>query len=499
MVLRRAVKVSLCALGPRDRRRLAALLQAYRGAVNFFLRLLWREPGAGFDTKTSKRLERTRLSARYRDQALKQATELVSATRKSAAALGVQAGRPHFRGMAVLDAKFVRFAPGDDEHDLVIRLSCLNKGKPLEIRSKRTRVLKKWLARPGARLVAGCGLGDGELLTLWVELPEPGKRESGPVLGVDVGVTNLLATSEGEFLGTDFRDVRDKIRRRRPGSKGRRRARRERDDLVCASVKRLPWSEVRAVAYEDLTGIKRGKKPGRGKPFRKAVAAWRPPLVEQRLTCLAVEQGVFAVPVPARGNSTTCTLCGHRSRKNRRGSLFLCLGCGFQDDADHVGAVAAKRRGEELLAGTIEAWQEERQRAEAKREGRRAAARKRGQATAEKWRAKRRAEEARQEVRRTATTEEKRPVQQGSAVSGGSDSGGAARQLPVESAPVRDPSRGGAPYENPEGGDPRRRRKTAGDTAQSHRHGLRLDPGDNCQVRSQDSRVLALDRFSDKP
>ena len=98
--------MSLRAVGVRDRRRLAALYEAYRGAVNFFIRLLWREPSATFSTATSKRLERTRLSGRYRDQALKQAVEIVSSTRKSARALGVPPGRPVFRGQAVLDAKF---------------------------------------------------------------------------------------------------------------------------------------------------------------------------------------------------------------------------------------------------------------------------------------------------------------------------------------------------------------------------------------------------------
>jgi hypothetical protein len=389
MLLRRAVKVSLKWLGIRDRRRLAALLESYRAAVRFFVRLLWREPDVRFSTATSKRLSRTRLSARYRDQALKQAVELVASTRKSAQALGVKAGRPYFRGMAILDGKFVRFGRGDRRHDLVLHLACLNRGKRLVLRSRRTRVLKNWLAKPGARLVAGCGLTDGDLLTLWVELPAPEKRETGPVLGVDVGVTKLLATSDGALFGTGFRSVRDKIRRRRPGSRGRRRARRERDQLICASTKHLPWRAIRAVAFEDLRGIKRGKKPGRGRVFRRALAAWRPPLVEQRLTCLAAEHGVYAVHVPPAGNSTTCPRCRLRSRGNRKGSEFRCLRCAFVDDADHVGALAAKAHGVALLAESARAWKQECAEAEARLKRRRAAAKRRGQATAEKWRKKR--------------------------------------------------------------------------------------------------------------
>ena len=67
VLLQRAIKVSLQSVGPKDRRRLAALLQSYRAAVNFFIRLLWREPNLKFDTPTSKRLERTRLSGLLND------------------------------------------------------------------------------------------------------------------------------------------------------------------------------------------------------------------------------------------------------------------------------------------------------------------------------------------------------------------------------------------------------------------------------------------------
>ena len=498
VVLQRAVKVSLQWIGPKDRRRLSALLQAYRAAVNFFVRLLWRDSSLGFTTQTSKRLVRTRLSGRYRDQALKQAWELVSATRKSAAALGVVAGRPFFRGMAILDAKFVDVEEVEGEHDLLVRLSSLKKGERLALPTKGTRVLRKWLSRPGARLVQGAGLGDDALLTLWVELPKPALRLEGPVLGVDVGVRHLLATSDGMFLGSDFRDVRDKVKRRKPGSKGRGRARRERDDLICGAVKRLPWSEIAAVAVEDLRGIKRGKKRGQGKRLRRSLAAWRPPVVHQRLLALAAENGVLAIPVPGFWNSVTCPTCGHRSRDNRSGSVFLCQGCGHLDDADHVGALAAKARAEGVLGEAVEADREERAAATAKRERRKTAAKRRGELNAEKR-------------RRRAAAQEAQAVEAAGAAgrcneSKDSSSRGAqspAARTPPESAPVRDQASGGAPSENPEGGHSRGgRRKAAG------RHGEQSPPtrgpssprGTTAKFSdSSRDRVLAFDAFPDKP
>jgi transposase len=501
VVLQRAVKVSLQWLGPKDRRRLAALLQAYRAAVNFFVRLLWREPSLGFTTPTSKRLVRTRLSGRYRDQALKQAWELVTATKKSAAALGVVAGRPFFRGMAILDAKFVDVEAVEGEHDLLVRLSSLKKGERLSLPTKGTRVLRKWLAKPGARLVQGAGLGDGDLLTLWVELPKPALRLEGPVLGVDVGVRHLLATSDGMFLGSDFRDVRDKVKRRKPGSKGRGRARRERDDLICAAVKRLPWREISAVAVEDLSGIKRGKKRGQGKRLRRALAAWRPPVVHQRLLALAAEHGVLAISVPGFWNSVTCPTCGHRSRANRSGPVFRCQDCGHLDDADHVGALAAKTRAEGVLGEAVEADREERATATAKRERRKAAAKQRGERTAEKRRQRAAAEAAQ-------TIDAAGAAGRCGTESNDSSSRGAqspAARTPRESAPVRDQASGGAPSENPEGGHSRGgRRKAAGRQGEQSppTRGPKSPRGTTAKFSDHHGardRVLALDEFPNKP
>lgn len=499
-MLQRAIKVSLQWVGPKDRRRLAALLQAFRAAVNFFIRLLWREPGLEFCTKTSELLVHTRLSTRYRDQALKQAFEVVSGTRKAAAATGVVPGRPFFRGAATLDAKFVDVIQRDDgEHDLVVRLSSLKKGERLTLRTKRTAMLKKWLSRPGARLVQGAGLGGGDRLTLWVELPKPELHLTGPVLGVDVGARQLLATSDGMFLGSDFRDVRDKVKRRKPGSKGRRRARRERDDLICAAVKRLPWAEISAVALEDLTGIKRGKKPGQGKALRRALAPWRAPLVHQRAVALAAEQGVLAVSVPSFWNSTTCLMCRHRSRANRRGNVFRCQACGHVDDADHVGALAAKDRAEQVLLEWIQRDADERQAAAAKREQRKAAAKARGVRTAEKRRRELAATEAaKASAKEVQTSDSHEPSSRGA-------QSPAARTPSEESAPVRDPSCGGAPSENPEGGHPSGSRPQAAGR-RGERSPLAKGPsaprGATAKLSDRAGgrrRVLALDEFSDKP
>jgi len=152
-MLRRACRLSTGFATATKRHEVARLLEAYRGAVNFYVGSLWEDPGA-LDKETLARLppERTRLQSMQKDQALRQALAIVSSTRRSAKALGAKPQRPRFTGMAVL-CHGVTIEPGRGSFDLVVRLSTLRARERITIPTRKTRVLNKWLARPGARLV----------------------------------------------------------------------------------------------------------------------------------------------------------------------------------------------------------------------------------------------------------------------------------------------------------------------------------------------------------
>jgi len=343
--VRRACKVSLEFLTDAKRRRLGALLQAYRGAVNFFIRSLWEQPGK-LDGKTLARLpkENTRLSERYKSQALKQALETVESTQKAARATGIPASCPHFTGAAILDGKFVSVEDGRGSFDLVVRVSSLKKGDRITIPTRHTEVTRKWLSRPLAKLVQGCAL-DEDSLILWVELPDlPVKSEGeGEVLAIDVGVNKLISTSEGKYYGREFKAIRDKIRRRRPGSKGRARAHREREHYINRTLNLLPWERIRVLGMEALSDMKRGRGK-RGRNFRKAMAPWTYRQVLDRATQKAQENRVLSVRVDPANTSRTCPVCKTVSKMSRRGEDFECISCLHEEDADTVGALEIRQR-----------------------------------------------------------------------------------------------------------------------------------------------------------
>jgi hypothetical protein len=224
-----------------------------------------------------------------------------------AMALGADAQRPRFTGMAGL-CHGVTIEPGRKSFDRVVRLSTLGPRARITIPTRKTRVLNKWLSMSGARMVQGCAWSE-KAIVIWVEFPQPQAREGGDVIGIDVGINKLIATSDARAIGQDWRQISARVRRRRRGSKGKRRARIARDHSINHAVKQSPWQRLSATGFEDLNGLKKGKSATGGKNFRKAAAPSTYRRVRQRIDCLAAENRVLPIAVDPRGTSRTGAAC----------------------------------------------------------------------------------------------------------------------------------------------------------------------------------------------
>ena len=61
--------------------------------------------------------------------------------------------------------------------------------------------------------------------------------------------------------------------------------------------------------------------------------------------------GGHLITVPAQNTSRTCPACGHISAENRKTQAkFACVQCGYENNADIVGAINVLKRGEAILA-----------------------------------------------------------------------------------------------------------------------------------------------------
>jgi IS605 OrfB family transposase len=265
--------------------------------------------------------------------------------------MGKIASCPVFKGSAILDSKFVSIEPGEKSFDLVIRISSLIKGSRITIPTRKTKPINKWLSRDG-RFAQGCCLSETGII-VWVESEIKEPKTTGNSLGIDQGVNKLLSDSDGAFYGTEFKTIRGKIRRRVPGSKGKLRAIRERENFINRNLNALPWDDINVLGMEDLKGLKTGKREGRGKSFRKAMAPWTYRQVLTRVKAKAEENRVRLLLVPPANTSRTCPLCGVVSKKSRIGEHFRCVACDHTQDADTVGALNVLARTMQLI-GSVE-------------------------------------------------------------------------------------------------------------------------------------------------
>jgi IS605 OrfB family transposase len=315
------------------------LLNEYRRVVNLYIKKLWINKGR-LDKETLALIQNTSLSERYKSQALKQALEIVVSTKKALKATKRLSNKiPTFNGPAKLDAKFISIEEPKHlkDFDLAIRLSTLSKGNRIIIPAKRTKVFNKWNDHPNSKLIQGCLLSE-EGVTLFFEIEEELKEE-GKEIGIDLGKTKIITTSEKEFLGLDFEKINQKLKRKKNGSKSKKRAYKERDNYFGKIVNSLKFEEFKTIVIEDLINLKKGKNPNRSKSFRKSLRHWTYPEVISKIENKSQENRICLVKVDPQNTSRTCPSCKFVAKENRNGEKFKCQSCGFSEDADYVGAL----------------------------------------------------------------------------------------------------------------------------------------------------------------
>lgn len=336
--MKRAVKINLSKFATKDKlRKLDNLFKAYRSAVNFFIKSLWVEQGK-LDKATLARLQNTRLSERFKSQALKQAIEIIISTKKSAKALKHYASMPIFNGAMILDAKFIALEPGKNSFDLWLKISTLKKGKRTWLPLRKTKVLNKWLSVQNAKLVQGAGIKKDKFgkwfAIIWVSLPDKQPKNQGDVVGLDFGFNKLIALSTGVTSGGDIKRLCKKAAAKKQGSKAKQRTRSEIRNYINRQLKLLPFSNMRVLVIEDLRNIKQGKKKNRSKKFRRNLSTWTIGYAQRRIKTLTEENRVLLGLSNPYKSSQKCSVCGCVDRNNRNNERFLCTACGHADDAD---------------------------------------------------------------------------------------------------------------------------------------------------------------------
>ena len=201
---------------------------------------------------------------------------------------------------------------------------------------------------------------DGRAFRLHVQVKEPERSESKSARGVDVGAVHMAATADTDGRTHVFGlpdgarrrngDGIDRLHGKAGRQKGRSRGWRETMGRVHARGRKIRNRQINAerhaareiadgvgtVVIEDLHPKPMTAKGGRRKrAMNRGMRYGRVGALLARIRQTAENAGVRAVKADPRGTSITCVECGHADRDSRRSrSVFICVRCGHEADAD---------------------------------------------------------------------------------------------------------------------------------------------------------------------
>jgi len=197
------------------------------------------------------------------------------------------------------------------------------------------------------------------LATCDIEEPEP--QDVHDVLGCDLGIVNLVATSDGEiFSGKDIEENRRKYEHRRKNlqkkqtksakrklkkiSGKQHRYQKHTNHVISKQLVKNAQDTNCAIALEDLKGIPNSRKRFRRKQ-RNKFSNWSFYQLQQYIKYKAKLAGIPVIMVDPKNTSRTCPVCGCVDKANRSSqSLFSCIQCGFSANADYVASLNIRDR-----------------------------------------------------------------------------------------------------------------------------------------------------------
>jgi len=186
-------------------------------------------------------------------------------------------------------------------------------------------------------------------------------KKSSNILAVDLGErwqATVLLDGKPIFYGKEIRGIRRKYAyiRKRLGEKkllkkikeiGQKEKRIVDYHLhsIANAIIGLATDTNSLIAFGDLKGI---RKNGKGRKFNRILSNWAYYKLGKYIEYKAEWKGIKVVKINEKGTSHTCPKCGSEGRRPFQG-LFTC-NCGYQANADFVGAQNIKRKAEEYIS-----------------------------------------------------------------------------------------------------------------------------------------------------
>ena len=314
-------------------------LSRYTESINKYIDLLWniQRFSGSFVERVLLDQVNCPLTFSAKQSAAQTALHIVKSQRKKKIRT-----KPTFNGRSFeLDQRFVQIQEGENTFDLWIKICgigyksgerCSSLLLPTR-KHKHYRKYADWNQKKSIRVRIA---DDGRLFAdVFFEKEAPAKKEEGSVVGLDCGYKKLAVLSTGQRVGEKLVQKIEKIARKKHGSKAFKRALQERNDYICAEVKKINLSDLKAIVVENLKNVKHKSKGKIARKVMNKLQRWTYPYFLSRLEQICEVVGVQCHKVNPAYTSQRCEKCGSIHKENRVGELFLCKGCGYTEDADY--------------------------------------------------------------------------------------------------------------------------------------------------------------------
>ncbi len=308
--------------------KLKEVAEEYQRVVNIFIGILWNEQQFSGRFVSDTNVE-SWLSARLKQAAAKHALSIVKSQRKKK-----KKQKPTLKKLVIeFDSRFVDIVQDVNSFDIWIKFSSIGNKIIINFPSRKHIHFNKflndeWKMKKSVRLRI---TDKGYFADIFFYKAAPPIKTIGKPKAVDIGYKNLIASSDGEFIGDDF--IYEKIARKKQGSKAFKKALTERKHWINIACSALDLNNINALYVEDLKNVKYKSKGKIRKSFNNKLQRWAYSDVLNKLSMLCQEKGILFKKVPPQYTSQRCCSCGVIRKSNRQGEIYECA-CGVYMSAD---------------------------------------------------------------------------------------------------------------------------------------------------------------------
>ena len=243
--------------------------------------------------------------------------------------------KPRFDGKTInLDTRFWTLNKSENSFDFWVVLSSIgNKIKlclPLK-NHKHNKKFNNWKRLSYCRLLRNnCKFKIELIYEKETHVVQKEKKE----LAIDAGINCLLSCSDGKQIGLELKRLINELNNKQQKSKAYDRKIRQIHNYISTCVNKIDFSSLSDLILEKLKYIQIGTKNRVNKTTRKLLKSWNLGLLHSAIEQKCEENCVRLHYVNPKYTSRTCTICGHIDKRNREGTVFKCVKCGFEDNAD---------------------------------------------------------------------------------------------------------------------------------------------------------------------